>query len=100
MTPPGGSTRPSGPLSMGTEPHAATMTKRKSGEPFISEPVGEKAHEAPADELTERVLAVLDVEQIEGHRAHFGGVAPEPVTDPRVEQRVGVEMKRLVDDAL
>src|SRR5258708_2429794 len=98
-----------GPSSFGTDPHATAVPKRAIGtrvrrrdmaENAGSEPVGEKAHGAAADELPEGVLAVDAVEDVEPRGAHLDVVVEEAVAEARVDERVGVEMKRLVDDAL
>src|SRR5580658_3953120 len=113
MTPEGWISRPSGGgwVSSGTEPHAvaaprsASWTSSTRGvramHMVFSEPVRQEAHDLPADDLPERMLSVLVVEQVEGHDAHRRlPVAEKAVPDPRVEQRVRIEVVRLVHDAL
>src|ERR1700733_14242005 len=109
MTPLGAISRPTGggPGSFGMEPHDAPMPAIASGRnervsrmPVPLEPVGQKAHEAAVDDLSERMLAVPIVEQVESDAAHLGLIVEKSIADARVEQRVRVEVKGLVDDLL
>src|SRR5258706_3982647 len=54
----------------------------------LSEPVGEETHDASPDNLAERVLAMLDAEDVEGVDADLCLVAEEAIADASVEQRV------------